>query len=218
MPQIEAAACGVPVMSVDYSAMSDVVRKLNGFPIKVKAMVREAATGRYMAAPDNEDFVQQLTDLLSLPESVRRNHGYRARMAVQQHYSYDRTAKLWENHFDGVPSSAGWTSPPRFHQPQLRVPDGLSNDDFVRWGITHVAGRPELAGSFTTVRMTRDLNLEAAAPTTGGDYFNELSAAHGLQSRWQPFNREIAGRVFLQMAEKRNHWEERRAALLGGKS
>ena len=35
LPQVAAAACGVPVMSIDYSAMSSVVRKLGGTPLKV---------------------------------------------------------------------------------------------------------------------------------------------------------------------------------------
>jgi len=35
MPQVEASACGVPIASVDYSAMSDVVRKVGGYPIRI---------------------------------------------------------------------------------------------------------------------------------------------------------------------------------------
>ena len=31
MPQVEAAACGIPIASVDYSAMNDIVHKLNGY-------------------------------------------------------------------------------------------------------------------------------------------------------------------------------------------
>jgi len=33
MPQVEAAACGVPIASIDYSAMEDIVLSTDGFPI-----------------------------------------------------------------------------------------------------------------------------------------------------------------------------------------
>ena len=42
MPQVEAACCGVPVAAVDYSAMEDVVRHTNGYPIRIKKMFRSS--------------------------------------------------------------------------------------------------------------------------------------------------------------------------------
>jgi glycosyltransferase involved in cell wall biosynthesis len=54
LPQVEAAACGVPIMSVDYSAMSSVVRKLEGIPLKPKALYAELETGCNRAVPDND--------------------------------------------------------------------------------------------------------------------------------------------------------------------
>ena len=41
MPQVEAGSAGVPIASVDYSAMNDVVHKLNGYPIKVNQYFKE---------------------------------------------------------------------------------------------------------------------------------------------------------------------------------
>ena len=54
LPQVEAAACGVPVCGTDYSAMESVLRKLEGYPIKPKALYKELETGCLRAVPDND--------------------------------------------------------------------------------------------------------------------------------------------------------------------
>ena len=54
LPQVEAAACGVPVMGTDYSAMESVLGQLDGTPIKPKALYKELETGCLRAVPDNE--------------------------------------------------------------------------------------------------------------------------------------------------------------------
>ena len=55
LPQVEAAACGVPVCGTDYSAMESVLRKLEGYPIKPSALYKELETGCMRAVPDNQD-------------------------------------------------------------------------------------------------------------------------------------------------------------------
>jgi glycosyltransferase involved in cell wall biosynthesis len=59
-PLTEAASCGVTICAVDYSAMSDIVEKLGGIPIKVLALEPEIETGCLRAIPDNNDFVDKL--------------------------------------------------------------------------------------------------------------------------------------------------------------
>ena len=53
LPQVEAAACGIPVVSTDYSAMESVIRKLEGFPVKPKDLYKELETGCLRAVQDN---------------------------------------------------------------------------------------------------------------------------------------------------------------------
>ena len=69
LPQVEAAACGVPVMSIDYSAMSRVVRKLGGTPLKVKHLSKEMETGCLRAVPDNTYAAKKLKDFFEKDQS-----------------------------------------------------------------------------------------------------------------------------------------------------
>lgn len=214
LPMVEAAACGVPVMAVDYSAMSDVVRKLKGYPIKVLALRRECETGCFRAVPDEDDLVAKLVSFLSLPDSVRAKKGFDTRKAVERHYTYDRTAKIWEDYFDGLvlPDRATtWHSPARFHQPATNVAANLTDEQFVRWGITHIVGRPDLANSYAALRMMRDLAWGMSLFNTPKSIFNEL-ALLGVKYLPSAYNREIAIKEMLEMCHKRNFWEGQRTA------
>jgi hypothetical protein len=213
MPQVEAASCGIPVMATDYSAMSDVVRKLSGFPIKVQRMYRERETHCWRALPDNDDFVRQLIELLSKPGEVRARLGHQARRGVENNYTYERTAKIWEDHLDTIVHSdhaLTWLSPAKIHKPNIEVPPGLSDDEFVRWGMVNIAGRPDLLNSWSALRMVRDLFWQQTNDNTGGIYVNEM-ATLGLQVHTRPFNRQLATNELLKLCEQRNHWEGLRA-------
>lgn len=216
MPQVEAGACGVPVMAVDYSAMSDVVRKLGGIPIKVQRLYREAETHCYRALPCEDDFLAQLTELLQ-DDNRRQDMGLVARQAVETHYSYDKTAKRWFDLFSAiqlVPHERTWLAPPRLHQPRLEAPAGLTNENFVRWALICVAGRPDLVNSYTALRLTRDLNNEVSNDIgTGGFYINEASYL-GQQNRFRPFGRNEVVQECLKICEFRNHWERRRHEMV----
>jgi glycosyltransferase involved in cell wall biosynthesis len=211
IPQIEAAACGVPVFAVDYSAMSDVVRKINGFPINVQRFYKEAPSGCYRALPDNLDFIKKLEAYLSLDEKKRKEKEKQTRQAVEFHYNWDKTAKIWDNYFDTVsllPNEQRWSSPPNIHNPNLLVPQGLSNEEFAKWAIANVAGRPDLVNSYMSLRLIRDLNWEMYQDGMGGFYLNDSSSL-GKQKN-KPFDREEAIKVLSDICNYRNFWEIQR--------
>lgn len=210
MPQIEAAACGVPIMSVDYSAMTDVVRKLNGVPIPIERMVREAATHRFVAYPDNQKFVNQLIDLLSKPEAIRKKMGFDARKGVEKYYTWEKTIEKWMHYLDKLPLTNKWSAKPRLSNPETNVPEGMSNPDFINWCITNICGEPEKVNSYFALRMIRDLNWGVTIGYgMGGTYFSEYSM-QGSRPRFHQFDREMALSILKYRAYQKNHWEQQR--------
>lgn len=212
MPQVEAAACGVPVFSVDYSAMSDVVRKLKGYPIAVKRMFRECETHTYKALPDNEDLVKKLIEFLSLPEPMRLRRGREAAINAHANYNWDATAKVWENYFDEVstvPQTHTWLSPAKIFNPKSLPPDNLSNQEFVAWCFANILGRPDLTNSFLANKILRDLNWGVCQVGVDNSYFNDLSAL-GIQNISKEFNRGDVLKLFYQLNQTYNFWEEQR--------
>jgi glycosyltransferase involved in cell wall biosynthesis len=213
MPQVEAASCGVPVYSTDYSAMSDVVRKVGGTPIRVANLEEEQGSGCLRARPDGDDLVRKLNSFFNKPESLRRQDSQKARVSTETNYSWDQTARTWMSAFDSLPlrePKATWDSPPRIHIPQEAPAEMPSNEAYVKWVITHVLGRPDLVNSYLALRLIRDLNWGATTQGLGSSYFNEDSFEHGYKARVREFHTGHVYQELRYMCEQNNIWEEKR--------
>ena len=201
MPQVEAAGCGVPVMSVDYSAMEDVVRKLDGYPIKTKSMFRELETGAYRAMPDNDDLAQTLLRFFSLPEPVRQRKGFKTREAAVKHYTWDKTAKIWENYFDGVKlkgNQGKWDSKPNLVNVDIKLPENISNKDFVETIMGAALGSRIDNYSYRKSEYIKDLNYGARFDGKG----------------WKKFDREDFVKIMNVIAQNINHCEQARCGMI----
>lgn len=204
MPQVEAASCGVPVMATDYSAMSDVSRKLKGWPIKVARMVRSVEEDADKALPDNNDFADKAFKFLSQPQSVRQERGLQARAAVEEHYTWDKTAKIWEDYFDSVELKGlqgKWDAPPQFLNPRAtpeQCPQNLTNQEFIEWMVMYVLGDESKLNSIMTMDMNRALNYELSV----------LTSHHPT-----PFTRKHVVDKVMSMVVENNHLESLRCGF-----
>lgn len=165
MPQVEAASCGVPIASVDYSAMSDIVRKLNGFPIRVAKAFKELETKAIRVYPDNEHLIEILTNYEKLPQVLKNQKRLETRKLTETYYNWDNIAKLWENYFDSVEFTnlqGKWDNLlPQYNAisydilPQLNT---LSNYDFVFYLLRNFLPGHPLTNSLITLNMIKDLD------------------------------------------------------------
>ena len=214
LPQVEAAACGVPVMSVDYSAMSSAVRKINGTPLKLKTKYLELETGCYRAIPDNDFTVEKLVEFFELSKEERYELGKKSREGFEKNYSYDKTAKIWEECFDRLPIREGiWESPPRLHNPSTQIPNDLTNKEIAKWLIINVLGDSSRLNSYMEARLTRDLNYGVFIEGTGSLYFNEDCYAYNKPA-FQSFDIQEAYNQLAAMCGKNNYWEQRRVGQI----
>jgi len=209
LPQVEAAACGVPVMSIDYSAMSSVVRKLGGFPLKTKALYNELETGCNRAVPDNDYAAKKIKEFFELTDKERNILGKNSRLNFKKYYQWDKTAKKWEEYFDSIqikPIEQTWKSPPRIHQPSTQVPANLSASQYARWLIVNVLGEPEKLNTFFESRLIRDLNYGMFINGTGEMYLNEDSFKF-VKPTFEKFEKEEAYNMMNGLCLRRNKWE-----------
>ena len=216
MPLVEAAACGCPIMAVNYSAMEDIIRHLNGIPINPVGMFRDARTTQERALPDNQDFVNKLIRFLKTPEEYKRAESKRIRKATEKHYCWDHTAKIWESCFDRmkiIPYEQGWGAPPNITQPNMNVPEGLTNAEFSDWIMVNIAGRPELMNSYLSLRIVRDLNWEASQSGNNGVLYNDASSSTA-QNKFTPYSRQDAINEMVRACEQKNFWEQQRIAAI----
>lgn len=203
MPQVEAAFCNVPIMSVDYSAMSDVVKKVNGYPIAVKRMFREAETNAYRAYPDNEDLVNKLYKFATLPTALRQRKGFEAFRGANKHYSWERTSEAWQKYFDEEKVDDKHLD--NLLPVNQQVPQNLTNSEFVKWCYINLLGQPQKIGSYTYLRRVKWLNYGAKVEARGGLVLPDDSVLAGRQF-WSDYNREQCAQDCLNERQEREHW------------
>ena len=163
MPQVEAAACGVPIASVDYSAMSDIVRKLNGYPIKINQYFKELETKAIRVYPDNNDLNNILLSFFALPDFLRTQKGYETRKLTEQHYDWDLIAQKWEKYFDNI-KLTGFQGKWNEMLPILQTIDSNSeqtNTDNYKWMLSilskHLPGH-QIHSSLIALNMIRNMD------------------------------------------------------------
>jgi glycosyltransferase involved in cell wall biosynthesis len=163
MPIVEAASCGVPIMAVNYSAMADIIKKSGNIPLKVAKMFLDLEIQAYRAMPDNEYFANELIKFFQLSSVQKQKLGNQARIACQKYFNYDNTARIWETHFDSVDLNTiekKWnTTPPNIYEVPSKIPDNLSNDQFVDWLFYEVLRQPELRYTYQGLKLATELNL-----------------------------------------------------------
>jgi glycosyltransferase involved in cell wall biosynthesis len=218
LPQVEAAACAIPVAGTDYSAMESVLRQLEGIPIKPKALYKELETGCMRAVPDNDLASNVFKEFFSRSEKERKEMGLKCRENFLNHFQWDKSGKMWENYFDSVdiiPEELTWKSKPRIRMPQPKPKDvsKIPQLDLAKWLIQNVLCEPDKINSYMQARLTRDLTYQSSTSTTGGMYFNESSASFDGKNSMQPFNFDMAYKHMEQLCKRRNMWEQKRAEV-----
>jgi len=100
MPQVEAGACGVPIATVNYSAMCDIVKNLDAYPISIKTKFKELETKAMRVYPDNEHLAQIILDYIQLSDIEKSQIRNTTRKLTEKYYNWDHVTKVWETYFD----------------------------------------------------------------------------------------------------------------------
>lgn len=181
MPQVEAAYCGVPVLTVDYSAMQSVGRNIEAMMIPVSDFQVEAETGLKKAIPDKDEAIKLYRKVYNMSRKQRKKLGEKTRELAVYHYNWDRTAQKWMNYFINEPvisedMSTTWYSEPTIIEPGPPCPEHITSPkEQARYLYSNVLHKPEWIHSFSWRKLVRDLTYKAHLISTSNDlyYFNE---------------------------------------------
>jgi len=210
MPCVDAMACGVPVAAVRYSAMEDHLEAPGSIPIEVERFFREpmVETEQRRALPNNQDFANKLDKFLKLSERQRTEISQKIRDYVVEpvetygsdkkfpRCSWDRTAEIWRNvlhQTDIQDPQTTWLNPkPQVYPINTAPPKpSMNNAEFVRWVITDIWRRPDMAYTTFAGQWIRGLNVGFII--------------EGLKKT--PLNRQVVLDHFVRLAEERNRLE-----------
>jgi len=167
MPQVEAAACGLKVASVDYSAMTEIVDEVLGFKIPIKRMFRETETNADRAYPDIEATSNIFYKyLIETTQEQRTIESKNIRQACLAKYTWDDVYKIWEECFDSIDirSKLDWDSPPiQTNHNNVKVPANLNHKEFIEYICYTVLNAPHLLNTANIQCLIKDVSLGVVA-------------------------------------------------------
>lgn len=115
IPPLEAAACGVPVITVGHEAMAEVGKNIGATLVNTKRIYREQEVNAYRCYPDNDHLYCLLKDHINLSHDELKELGKHCREQCLLNYSWDKTAKIYEDIFDSIDitKKLDWDCPER---------------------------------------------------------------------------------------------------------
>jgi glycosyltransferase involved in cell wall biosynthesis len=206
LPQVEAAACGIPIACTNYSAMEDVVNKLGAYPIEY-SYYKEMETGCNRAVPKNDSIVSILKQFFSLNKEERIEKSKQTRILFDENYSWDKTAEQWMKVIDEC-KYADWKQPLRIIPPPEINMKEPSNYNFLQQllhGYTYY--EPHKNSHFARSMLT-DLNRGVSKSCWDGFYTSEFSPFSSNKPR--PINRETILNIFKNRLNIYNSFEDGR--------
>lgn len=135
MPIAEAKACGIPVLAVDWTAMSEQANAPGAMPIKVKSLFTDSGTMQRRAYFDQDDLVQKLIRVLKdWSPQKRKEFGLKGRESVLG--SWQKAADAWIKALESQPilnRKETWGKPLDFIDvDNFKIDTSLSGPDQIR--------------------------------------------------------------------------------------
>lgn len=213
MPQLEAAYCGVPVMSMNYSAMESVIKNIGAIALNPLHLSMECETGCYRAIPDNEELMDRLVDYTNPKIVDLKKLGLEMASKARQHYDWDKTAQVWIDHLKSIPMKdirRTWLSPAKILPPATDIPNGIVElTDQINYIFRHVLHKPEWIGGFYWAKVIKDITFGYRVHNAEDDYYFNESHMPKVE-KYQKFNMENAVREMTNLRHMWNNFEQLR--------
>jgi glycosyltransferase involved in cell wall biosynthesis len=176
IPQIEAGACGVPVCSVDYTAMSEVVRNIGGYPVPAKNIFCELESHAYRAYPDDDYTTKILLDIIKMDGDSKIKLKETLRNKTIEHYDWKNTITTWIEAIDSLDSDKkrSWSDKKRFTiPPVVDIDYSLSAFELSEYICDRVINNKSLLFSEFCQKSIRDLDHGISRSNNGFEVYTK---------------------------------------------
>lgn len=180
MPQVEAGACGVPIATVNYSAMCDIINKLEAYPIKIQTRFKELETKAIRVYPDNADLSEFIVNFVVQPEPIRNQQRHKISNLTHKYFNWIDTCKKWESYLDKLDTQgyrANWLSGDYLPTIVDYKPNYPTNFDNLIVLLNNYVKNPNMIGSQKILELLNyaDYGFVQNGPASIGPYgFNNI--------------------------------------------
>ena len=156
IPQLEAAACGIPLFSVNYSGMEEITSKVDGVKLRY-LLSKELETGSDRATPDNDHLIAEILKWMDKSTLEKKKISKRTRELLVDNYSWDITANNLMKVFDSLEPKNIWHEPLQFNT-SLSAPISLPNRSFINFVIDNILMEPKLKNTHFAQSIIKNLD------------------------------------------------------------
>lgn len=198
MPQLEAAACGVPFASVDYSAMSEIAENLHGFKIPVQRTFRELESNANRVYPDNIFVSNLIYDFFNgFSADYIKDLSKRVSNACHSIYTWDNVYSVWKECCDliNIENKISWKNTNTFQTQHgdIKVPKGLNPKDFVTFICVNVLKEPDIIYTSYMQNLIKDLSSQLVARNGTISHFDHKKVIEILEAQLN--NKIVCGEI-----------------------
>lgn len=146
IPVVEAASVGLPIVTVNFGAMGEVGNNIGSYLVDTQRIFREQETNADRCYPNNDQCYSILEKLINTPFMELNTIGKNTRKKLLSSYSWDKTAKIYENIFDNIDIKLlrQWDAPV-WNMNLKHVVNNLPNNrDFIYDIIDNIINDPKL--------------------------------------------------------------------------
>ncbi len=189
---IEAAACGIPVASVNFGPMGEVISNIGGYLIDSESCPRDLNNDSYRVFPDNNSIINSfyygLNHKVNLSEQIAN---------VKKHYDFNNTPQKIMAYIDGLNLKNKWNDDFTYETPVRKDIFKMSDDEFLNYIFGEICGNIQLKYTYLGKCAARDLHYGVDA--SGGSY-TKVSRPEILKR-------------FERFAGEKKYWERVRLGL-----
>lgn len=172
IPPTEAASVGLPIVTIDYGAMGEVGKKVGAYLVDTQRIFREQETNADRCYPNNNQCHDILHKLVNTSFTELNTIGKSTRNKLLSSYSWDKTAKIYENIFDNIDINLlrAWDAPAWEMDLKHPVSNHEYNRDFIYDIIDNVIKDPKLKSTSFIEDIIKA--LDAGAMINGFNMYN----------------------------------------------
>jgi hypothetical protein len=133
IPVVEAASCGLPIITINNEAMGEVGRNVGASLVEIQRSFREQETNAIRAYPNNQQLYDILNEYINMSNKSINSIGKISRKKCLDHYSWDKTAAIFEKIFDNIDISkkTAWDSKIRETNPKYIINSKSSHREVI---------------------------------------------------------------------------------------